>query len=247
MNSNVIDQHPIVSRAEWLAASKRLLQKEKELTRQQDALAVERRNLPWVRLEKPYVFQGRDGRQSLAQLFEGRSQLFLYHFMFGPDWDEGCRSCSMVADHIDASALHLAHRDVTLVVASRAPFDKIAAFQQRMGWTFKWVSTVGGDFNFDFGVSFTPGELESGQPSYNFGSVAPYADEVHGGSVFYRDASGHVFHTYSSYGRGVEPLLLPYFYLDRVPKGRDEASLPMPMAWFRHHDRYEAQPLAVSQ
>lgn len=231
----------IVSRAEWIDARKKLLVKEKALTRQHDALAEERRQLPWVRVEQSYNFTGPAGNESLAQLFAGRSQLFVYHFMFGPDWDEGCRTCSMLADHVDGSAIHLAQRDVTLVLVSRAPYAKLAAFQRRMGWKFKWVSSHGSGFNRDFGVSFTPEEVASAEPSYNFGTAAPFSDEVGGGSVFFKDGEGQVFHTYSSYGRGLEPLLLPYFYLDLVPKGRAEAGLPFPSAWLRHHDRYETK------
>lgn len=231
----------VVSRTAWVEARKKLLAKEKALTRQHDVLAAERRELPWVRVEQPYEFTGPNGKETLAQLFAGRSQLFIYHFMFGPDWDEGCRSCSMVADHVDAAATHLAHRDVTVLLVSRAPYPKLAAFQQRMGWKFKWVSSFENTFNRDFGVTFTPEEVASGERAYNFGSAPPFADEVGGGSVFFKDGTGQVFHTYSSYGRGLEPLLVPYFYLDLVPKGRDESGLPYPSAWFRHHDRYEAK------
>lgn len=241
MKNSTIPNRPVVSRAEWIEARKKLLAKEKALTRQRDALAAERRQLPWVRMEKSYEFTGPSGKETLAQLFAGRSQLFVYHFMFGPDWDEGCPSCSMLADHVDASAVHLAQRDVTLQLVSRAPYAKLAEFQRRMGWKFKWVSSYDSDFNWDFGVSFTPEEFASGQPTYNYGSVAPFAEETGGGSVFFKDEAGQVFHTYSSYGRGLEPLLVPYFYLDLVPKGRGEAGLPFPSAWFRHHDRYETE------
>lgn len=233
-----LDRHPVVSPAEWLDARRGLLAREKALTRQYDALAAERRQLPWTLVEKPYVFDGPAGRETLAQLFGPCSQLVVYHFMFGPDWEEGCRTCSMIADHVDASAVHLANHDVTLLLVSRAPYPRLAEFQRRMGWKFKWVSSHGTDFNRDFGVSFTAEEMASGQPLYNYGTVAPFSEETGGGSVFYRDASGRVFHTYSSYGRGMEALLLPYFYLDLTPKGRNEGGLPYPSAWFRHHDRY---------
>lgn len=205
----------------------------------QDALAEERRRLPWTAVDKPYEFQSPAGRESLAELFDGRSQLFVYHFMFGPDWQEGCRSCSMAADHLDRAVVHLAQRDVTTILASRGPVDKIDAFRQRMGWSLKWVSTSGGDFNFDFGVAYTKEQIEAATPAYNYGTIPPYAQDVHGASVFYRDGDT-IYHTYSAYARGVERLLLPYFVLDLVPKGRDEDGLPMPMAWFRHHDRYGA-------
>lgn len=241
MTKSPLENHPVVSRTEWLEARQKLLAQEKALTRQHDALAAERRQLPWVKLDKSYEFEGPNGTETLAQLFGGRSQLFIYHFMFGPDWDEGCRSCSMIADHIDASALHLAHHDVTLLLVSRAPYAKLAEFQRRMGWKFKWLSSHKNNFNQDFGVTFTEAQVASQQPLYNYGSVPPFADEVGGGSVFFKGGAGEVFHTYSSYGRGMEPLLLPYFYLDLTPKGRSEEGLPYPSAWFRHHDRYDRE------
>ncbi len=229
--------HEIVSPEDWLARRKELLKKEKELTRLQDQLSVERRKQPWVKVEKNYVFDGPKGKETLADLFDGRSQLFVYHFMFGPDWEEGCPSCSMVADHINGSIVHLAHRDVTLVAVSRAPLAKIEAFEKRMGWQFKWVSSYENDFNRDFRVSFTKDELANGKP-YNYNTSAFPSEEAPGTSVFYQDATGDVFHSYSSYGRGPEPLLGVYYYLDLVPKGRNEDALPYPMAWVRHHDRY---------
>jgi predicted dithiol-disulfide oxidoreductase (DUF899 family) len=229
--------HEIVSPEDWLARRKELLKKEKELTRLQDQLSVERRKQPWVKVEKNYVFDGPKGKETLADLFDGRSQLFVYHFMFGPDWEEGCPSCSMVADHINGSIVHLAHRDVTLVAVSRAPLAKIEAFEKRMGWQFKWVSSYENDFNRDFRVSFTKDELANGKP-YNYNTSAFPSEEAHGTSVFYQDATGDVFHSYSSYARGPEPLLGVYYYLDLVPKGRNEDALPYPMAWVRHHDRY---------
>jgi predicted dithiol-disulfide oxidoreductase (DUF899 family) len=217
--------HEIVSPEDWLARRKELLKKEKELTRLQDQLSVERRKQPWVKVEKNYVFDGPKGKETLADLFDGRSQLFVYHFMFGPDWEEGCPSCSMVADHINGSVVHLAHRDVTLVAVSRAPLAKIEAFKKRMGWRFKWVSSYENDFNRDFRVSFTKDELANGKP-YNYNTSAFPSEEAHGTSVFYQDAAGDVFHSYSSYARGPEPLLGVYYYLDLVPKGRDEDALP---------------------
>lgn len=237
--SNTQVAHPkVVSRAEWLVARKNLLAKEKELTHQRDALAAERRKLPWVRVEKQYVFDALGGKKTLAELFDGRSQLVVYHFMFGPEWKEGCPSCSMAADHFDGSILHLAQRDVTLVAVSRAPVSEIQAFQKRMGWRFQWVSSCGNDFNSDYRVSFTKDEIAKGK-CYNFDTSGFPSEEAPGLSVFYKDAAGNIFHTYSTYGRGLEELLGPYTFLDRVPKGRDEAAMsPHPMAWVRHHDRY---------
>jgi predicted dithiol-disulfide oxidoreductase (DUF899 family) len=229
----------IVTPAEWRQARERLLRKEKDATHLRDQLAAERRQLPWVRVDKPYLFTGPDGQQSLASLFEGRRQLAVYHFMFGPRAEEGCRSCSMAADHIDRSALHLRQRGVTLLAVSSAPYPKLAAFKERMGWGFKWVSSYGTDFNHDFKVSFTADELAGGQVDYNYGLQPATTEERHGLSVFARSPEDEVFHTYSSYGRGVEELLGVYTYLDMVPAGRAEQGLPYPMAWVRHHDRYE--------
>ena len=235
-----MDRPDIVSQEEWLRARKALLVKEKALTRMRDELARERSTLPWVRLEKPYVFDSSAGKQTLAQLFGAKSQLVIYHFMFGPAWQEGCPSCSILADHVDPSLVHLAQRDVAFCAVSRAPIAAIAAFKQRMGWGFPWVSSHGSDFNFDFGVSFRSEELAAKAKLYNYESSEPYGEETPGMSVFYRDESGAVFHTYSSFGRGPEPLIGVYTLLDLVPKGRDEAGLPWPMAWVRHHDRYGA-------
>ena len=230
--------HPrIVSRDEWLDARKRHLSKEKEFTRLRDQLSAERRQLPWVKVDKNYVFDGPKAKETLADLFAGRSQLIVYHFMFGPQWEEGCPSCSFLADHIDGTLVHLAHRDVTLVVVSRAPLLKIDAFKKRMGWRFKWVSSNENDFNFDYHVSFTKGELAQGKVNYNYEMQEGW-DELPGTSVFYRDASGGVLHTYSSYARGGDLLLGTYNYLDLTPKGRDEDTLTFAMAWVRHHDRY---------
>jgi predicted dithiol-disulfide oxidoreductase (DUF899 family) len=243
---NVIEEtrtstHPIVSPTAWIAARKALLAKEKELTRRRDELARERRELPWERVEKNYVFAGPDGPVTLAELFDGRSQLVVYHFMFGPEWREGCPSCSMVADHLGASLVHLAQRDVSLAVVSRAQLPRIAEFQQRMGWPFRWVSSFGNDFNRDYHVSFTPEEMAQGTMEYNYGNQGFPADEAHGVSVFLKtpeDAGGEIFHTYSAYARGAEELLGVYSFLDLTPKGRDEAALPFPMAWIKHHDSY---------
>jgi len=228
----------IVSRDEWLTARKQLLSKEKELTRLRDGLSAERRALPWVRVDKAYGFDTPEGRQTLAELFAGRSQLVVYHFMFGPGWEQGCPSCSWAADNIDGNVVHLNARGVTLVVVSRAPLAQIAAFQKRMGWCFPWVSSHGSDFNYDYHVSFTPEEIAKGDVSYNYGPNGFPSEETPGVSVFAKDPSGAVFHTYSAFARGAEPLLGGYFFLDLVPKGRDEAGLPFTMAWVRHHDRY---------
>src|SRR4030088_409406 len=239
MKSSTIENPRIVSRDEWLTARKQLLAKEKQLTHQHDAVAAERRELPWVKVDKNYVFDGPNGKETLADLFEGRSQLIVYHFMFGPDWAEGCQSCSLLADHFDGSVLHLNARDVTLVVVSRAPLAQIEAFKKRMGWNFKWVSTYGTDFNFDYHVSFTKEEKAKGEVNYNYGTQKFFSDEGPGASAFYKDATGDIFHTYSSYGRGLDILIGAYNFLDRAPKGRDEEGLAFSMAWVKHHDKYE--------
>jgi predicted dithiol-disulfide oxidoreductase (DUF899 family) len=237
--------HKVVPEAEWVEAHTAFLAKEKELTRLRDELSRQRRELPWVNVAKEYMFDGPQGKRMLAELFEGRSQLIVYHFMFGPEWPEGCPSCSMAGDHMNSTLVHLVQRDVTLVAVSRAPLDKIQAFQKRMGWSFPWVSSYGTDFNRDYHVSFNKEEMANSKTYYNFGTRDFPADEAPGLSVFYKDTNGDVFHTYSSYARGPEWLLGAYSYLDLVPKGRDEGKLPFPMAWVRHHDRYENKP-AVS-
>jgi predicted dithiol-disulfide oxidoreductase (DUF899 family) len=231
-------QHQVVSREDWLAARKRLLAKEKELTRLRDQLSAERRELPWARVEKDYVFDGPDGRETLADLFDGRSQLLVYHFMLGPGWEQGCPSCSFLSDHIDGANWHLPQRDVTLLAVARAPLAQIEAFKARMGWRFKWLSSYGSDFNYDFHVSFTKDELAKSKVDYNYGLVEG-EDELPGLSAFYKDENGAVFHTYSAYARGLDLLIGAYNYLDLAPKGRDEAALPWTMAWVRHHDRYD--------
>jgi predicted dithiol-disulfide oxidoreductase (DUF899 family) len=240
MSESQVDHPRVVSETEWLAARQELLAKEKSFSRQRDALSAARRQLPWVRVDKQYVFDAPGGKETLADLFDGRSQLVVYHFMFGPDWEEGCPSCSLISDHIDGSVVHLAHRDVTLVVVSRAPLPKIEAFKQRMGWRFKWVSSYGSDFNRDYHVSFTPEERAQGKVVYNYEPSGFSSDEAPGASVFYRDDTGAVFHTYSTYARGLDILIGAYNYLDLVPKGRNEEGLRHGMAWVRHHDRYEA-------
>ena len=235
-------RHQVVSEAEWLEARKAFLSKEKELTRQHDQLSRQRRELPWVKVGKEYIFDTSSGRKTLAELFDGRSQLIIYYFMFGPEWEQGCPSCSMAAEHINASLIHVNQRDVTLIAVSRAPLAKIEAFEKRMGWTFPWVSSYGTTFNYDYHVSFTREDIENNRTYYNFAFQKFPADEAPGASIFYKDADGGVYHTYSSYGRGLEFLLGAYGYLDLVPKGRDEDQLTFPMAWVRHHDRYESQP-----
>ncbi len=237
---NQLERPKIVSRDEWLVARKELLAKEKQLTRQRDALSAERRALPWVKVDKQYVFDGPNGKQTLADLFDGRSQLVVYHFMFGLEWKEGCPSCSFVMDHTDGMLVHLAQRDVTFAAISRAPFQKIEAFKKRMGWRFKWLSSNGNDFNFDYHVSFPKGE----EVDYNFQITEFPSEEGPGISVFYKDPDGQVFHTYSVYARGAETLVGTYHCLDLVPKGRDEDSLPFTMSWVRHHDRYDNGYLA---
>ena len=238
-------EHPkIVSRAEWIAARKELLKKEKELTRQKDAVSAQRREMPWVRVEKEYVFDAPGGKRTLADLFEGRSQLIVYHFMFGPEWQEGCPSCSFNVDHTDGALVHLAQRDVSFAAISRAPLPKIEGFKKRMGWRFPWVSSYRNDFNRDYHVSFTKEEMAKGKVEYNYDMTTFPSEEAPGISVFYKDASGNIFHTYSAYARGTENTMGTYNYLDWVPKGRDEDGLPFTMSWVRHHDRYADGRLA---
>ena len=231
--------HQIVSQEEWLAARVAYLAKEKEFTKARDALSRARRALPWVKVEKRYDFDGPDGKESLPDLFDGRSQLIVYHFMFGPDWEQGCPSCSLLADHFDGATVHLAQRDVSFVAVSRAPLARIDDFRDRMGWKFKWVSSHGSDFNADFHVSFTPDEMAQGAVYYNYHMTEFPSDEAPGASVFFKDENGDVFHTYSTYARGLDMLIGAYNFLDLAPKGRDEDALPFAMAWVRHHDRYD--------
>lgn len=233
-----MEQPRIVSRDEWLAARRALLVKEKAHTCAGDALSVERRRLPMVKVESPYMFETPDGRRSLGDLFAGRNQLVVYHFMMGPGWVEGCPSCSFLVDHVDGAVAHLADRDVTLVAVSRAPLAEIEAFKRRMGWRFTWVSSYGTDFNWDYHVSFTKDEVAQGKMHYNYDERLFPSEEGPGFSVFLKNAVGDIFHTYSTYGRGGEIVLGTYHLLDIVPKGRDEDGLPFPMAWVRHHDRY---------
>jgi predicted dithiol-disulfide oxidoreductase (DUF899 family) len=230
--------HPVVSREEWVKRRKELLLKEKELTHARDRIAAERRELPWVKVDKDYVFDGPNGKVRLADLFAGKSQLVVYHFMFGPDWKEGCPSCSYVSDHLDGTLPHLAARDVTLTMISRAPLAKIEAFKKRMGWRFPWVSSYGNEFNRDFHVSFSDADKKDGKVDYNYTTEEFPSDEAPGLSVFYQNPGGEIFHTYSVYARGLDPLVVTYTVLDMVPKGRDENHLAFSMEWVRHHDRY---------
>lgn len=235
--------HEVVSSQQWLEARKQLLQKEKEFTKLRDELTQLRRKLPWEKVEKEYSFESKQGRQTLADLFGDRSQLIVYHFMFGPDWPEGCKACSLLADHYDPLVVHLKQRDVALVTVSRAPLATLQAYQQRMDWTFPWVSSLGSDFNWDFNVSFEPEALESSMANYNYQSGTTFpSTEAPGISTFFKDEAGQVYHTYSAFARGLENFLGVYSFLDIVPKGRDEGGLSFPMEWIRHHDRYESAP-----
>ena len=238
-----IRNQPVVSREQWLAERRKLLARERELTHLRDQVARERRALPWVRIDKVYTFEAPEGRRTLAELFEGRRQLMVQHFMLAPGWEAGCPSCSFMADHTDGMNVHLRARDVTFVAISRAPLPEIARFRQRMGWKFQWVSSFGSDFNHDFHVSFTPQEA-NGEVNYNYGTQPFECEELPGISVFYQDDTGQVFHTYSTYRRGVEAMMGTYNLLDLTPKGRDEHDGPM--AWVRHHDRYDAAPAATA-
>lgn len=232
-------EHTIVSQDEWTAARKGLMAAEKELTRLRDRVSEQRRALPWVAIDKEYAFEGPDGTLSLADLFDGRSQLIVQHFMYGPEWQEGCPSCSFWADNWDPTVVHLNHRGVSVVAVSRAPLAQLEAYKKRMGWGFLWVSSLGNDFNFDYNVSFTPEEIESGGGTYNFRDGAGRGEEMPGFSVFFKDDDDRIFRTYSVYARGLDPLNSAYQYLDLVPKGRDEGGLPWPMAWLKRHDAYE--------
>jgi len=241
------ENHRVVSRDEWIAERKTLLAREKELTRLRDQIAGERRALPWVHIDKNYVFEAPQGRRTLADLFDGRRQLLVQHFMLAPDWEQGCPSCSFMADHSGGMNVHLAHRDVTLVAVSRAPLAAIERFRRRMGWQFTWVSSHGSDFNYDFGVSFTPEQVAKGELHYNFGPWPFAYEEWPGISAFFKDDANEVFHTYSTYGRGVEVMMGTYNMLDLMPKGRDEKDVEYKMEWVRHHDRYEPAPAAKAR
>jgi predicted dithiol-disulfide oxidoreductase (DUF899 family) len=234
-----VEKQKVVSREKWLAARKEHLKNEKELTRLRDRLNRERRGLPWVKVEKEYLFESRKGKQSLADLFEGSSQLIIYHFMFGPDWDEGCPSCSFWADNYNGIVIHLNHRDINLVAVSRAPLENLEVYRKRMGWNFNWVSSYGNDFNWDYHVSFTQEEMKKGEMFYNFGVTSFPSDEGPGISVFYKNEKDEIFHTYSCYQRGLDMLNGAYHLMDLVPKGRDEDGLPFTMAWVERHDQYD--------
>ena len=235
--------HRVVSRDEWVAERKTLLAHEKELTRFGDQIARERRALPWVRIDKTYKFDTPVGRRTLADLFDGHRQLLVQHFMLAPGWEQGCKNCSYMADHTDGATVHLTQRDVTFVAVSRAPLSEIERFRQRMGWRFPWVSSHGNDFNRDFHVSFTADEMANGKADYNFAGT-PAGVEMPGVSAFWKDDAGEVFHTYSTYGRGVEVMMHTYRLLDLTSKGRDEDGPGM--EWVRHHDRYEPRLAAKS-
>ena len=231
-----MNTHKVVSKEEWLVARKVLLAKEKEFTRLRDQLSKERRALPWVKVEKDYIFDGEKGQQNLADLFEDKSQLMIYHFMLGPDWEEGCASCSFWADNFNGIDIHLAHQDISFLAVSSAKYEKLSAYKKRMGWNFKWMSSFDSDFNHDLGVSFTAEEKELNEISYNYRKQPYFIDELVGVSVFYKNDENEIFHTYSTYSRGVDILNGAYNYIDLSPKGRDEKNGIM--NWLRHHDQY---------
>ena len=231
-------EQPLVSRDEWTDARKALLLAEKALSEALDAVAMKRRELPWVEIEKNYVFEGPGGKESLDDLFEGRKQLVVYHFMFGPDWEEGCPSCSFWADNFNGVDVHLANRDTTFVVISNTSLEKIEGYRERMGWQFKWVSSLGNDFNHDFHVSFSPEEIDAGNVEYNFKLVKPFGSEAPGLSAFIRTADDRVAHSYSCHARGLDIFNAAYQILDMTPLGRNEGDLPYPQAWVRRHDEY---------
>jgi predicted dithiol-disulfide oxidoreductase (DUF899 family) len=233
-----MQDHKVVSRDEWIEARTQLLRQEKELTRLRDQLNAQRRDLPWVRVDKEYVFEGPDGKTSLGGLFGDKSQLIIQHFMFGPDWDAGCKSCSFWADNFNGFIVHLGQRDIAFVAVSQAPLNRIEEYRKRMGWSFDWVSSYGTDFNHDYNVSFTPEEIDAGEIFHNYTSRKTSMTELPGISVFARDAKGSVFHTYSCYERGLDMMNAAYHYIDLVPRGRNEAGLPFPQAWVRRHDEY---------
>jgi len=233
-------EHPVVSQSEWLEARRKLLAEEKALSAQRDRVNEARRALPWVKIDKAYVFDTPQGKRTLADLFDGRSQLIVQHFMFGPDWEAGCLGCSFGADHIDGANQHLKHHDVTFVAVSRAPLAKLLAYKKRMGWKFDWVSSAGSDFNFDFNVSFTDADRAKGKVFYNFGEIDSTMDELPGVSVFYKDEQGNVFRTYSSYARGSEEVIGAYMLLDLTPLGRNETGPAGNLTdWVKRHDEYD--------
>jgi predicted dithiol-disulfide oxidoreductase (DUF899 family) len=233
-----LKDHNVISEEEWVEARKNLLKKEKEFTALRDQLSQQRRDLPWVAVNKEYVFEGPNGKQTLSELFDGRSQLLVYHFMFDPSWEAGCPNCSFWADNFNGIIVHLNQRDVTMIAVSRAPYSKIAIYQKRMGWGFKWVSSYNTDFNFDYHVSFTQEELAKKEAFYNYVAQDTQSPEKEGVSVFFKDHTGSVFHTYSTYERGIDMLNVAYHYLDIVPKGRDETGNTFRQFWVRRHDEY---------
>ncbi|WOH81643.1 thioredoxin family protein [Bradyrhizobium sp. BEA-2-5] len=241
-----MQQHKIVSREEWIAARKALMIGEKELTQAREALSRQRRELPWVKVDKAYQFDGPNGIVSLGDLFKGRPQLVVQHVMFAPDWDAACKSCSFWADGFERMVPHLAARDTTMIAISRAPLAKLDAFKARMGWTFDWVSSGESDFNYDYGVSFTQGQIDAGDAKYNYGTTPLYGPELPGISVFYRDEAGEIFHTYSCFARGLDMMNAAYQYLDLTPLGRHEEGLPYPMDWVRLRDQYQPAPVQAS-
>jgi predicted dithiol-disulfide oxidoreductase (DUF899 family) len=240
----MMTSHITATRDEWLEARRSLLAAEKDLTRRSDEVVRLRRQLPWVRVEKVYVFDGPGGKVTLADLFGDHNQLLVQHFMLAPGWGEGCQSCSFMADHTDGMTVHLAHRDVAFAAVSRAPLAEIERFRRRMGWRFKWVSSHANAFNYDFRVSFTPEQTATGEIDYNYGEWPHVGEEWPGVSVFHKVDAGDVFHTYSTYGRGVEVMMGTYRLLDLTPKGRDEREVAHKMEWVRHHDRYEPESSA---
>ena len=236
-----IENHKIVSESEWIDYRKALLKDEKEFTILRDRLSQQRQDLPWVVINKEYIFEGPDGKQTLSELFDGRSQLVVYHFMFDPGWEAGCPSCSFWADNFNGIIVHLNQRDVTMIAVSRAPYSKIAAYRKLMGWDFKWMSSYNTDFNFDYDVSFTSEELAAKKAFYNFTTQDPHSPEREGVTVFYKDPAGRIFHTYSAYARGIDMLNTAYHYLDLVPKGRNEDGNDFPQFWVRRHDEYNSR------
>ncbi len=228
----------IVDRETWLKHRQELLKREKDFTRERDALSQARQEMPWVEVAEDYVFENEQGPIRLSELFNGRSQLVVYHFMYGPEWEVGCKSCSFWADGYNGLDTHLAARDVSLIAVSRTSLDNIRAFKERMGWSFTWVSSLGNNFNFDYQVSFTEEERESGSVTYNYRQTSMGSDEMPGVSVFVKDKEGKIYHSYSTYSRGLDLMNSAYNILDMVPKGRDEADLPYSMAWVQLHDTY---------
>jgi predicted dithiol-disulfide oxidoreductase (DUF899 family) len=233
-------KNKIVSHSEWVKARKDFLVKEKEFTKRRDEISQKRRDLPWEKVDKEYVFDGPKGATTLADLFDGKSQLIVYHFMYGPDWEAGCKSCSFLADHFNPATIHLKQRDVSMVAVSRAPLNVLEQFKKRMGWDFVWVSSFNNDFNRDYDVYFSDEEIQKGDAYYNYKKQGFPSTEAPGASVFYKDADGTIYHTYSVYQRGLDMFITAYHYLDIVPKGRDEAALSYTMEWLRLHDEYDS-------